>query len=97
LAINFIDIKDYRGDKKSGIKTLPVIFGLRKSKLLIGSFFLMPAIVIPLMVHQFLWLIPALMFTGLEFILINRKNYQEKWVLSLYLTGFIVLLVYLIL
>lgn len=96
LAINFIDIKDYQGDKKSGIKTLPVIFGLRKSKLLIGSFFLIPAIIIPILWQKFLWLIPALMFAGLEFVLINRKNYQEKWVFSLYLTALILLLIYLI-
>lgn len=32
LAFNFIDIKDYEGDKKAGIKTLPVLLGLKKAK-----------------------------------------------------------------
>lgn len=95
LIINFIDIKDYRGDKKAGIKTLPVILGLKKSKLLIGSFFLIPAVIIPIFWQKFFLLIPALIFAGGEFILINKKNYQEKWVFSLHLTGLIVLLVYL--
>jgi len=38
---NFIDIKDYEGDKKVGVKTLPVILGIRKAKFLISLFFIL--------------------------------------------------------
>ena len=96
LAINFIDIKDYEGDKRAGIKTLPVLLGLKRSKLIIGSFFLVSCTVVPFLMNQLLLLIPAAIFGGAGFILINKKNYQERWVFSLYLTILISLLVYLI-
>ncbi len=38
-TLNFIDLKDYEGDKNAGIKTLPVALGLDRSKKVIGLFF----------------------------------------------------------
>lgn len=96
-AVNFIDIKDYRGDKKAGIKTLPVIFGLRKSKIIIGLFFLIVYSAVYIIFRD-IYLIPSLIILGLtQFFLINRKKYNEKPVLVVYLFSVILLIFYLIL
>ncbi len=87
LAANFIDIKDYEGDGKAGIKTLPVILGLKWSKRLIGAFFF------------FAYLFAGAVFpriaifcitVGLvQFFLIKRANYSEHPVFILYLISVI--------
>jgi chlorophyll/bacteriochlorophyll a synthase len=39
LAANFIDLKDYEGDRLSGVKTLPVLLGMRPARIVISLFF----------------------------------------------------------
>lgn len=85
LAINFIDIKDYAGDKKEGIKTLPVIFGLRAGKAMIGAGAFLCCFLIGFFTGDGKILLIATLFGLLQFYLINRKNYQEKYFLALYL------------
>ena len=92
LIANFIDIKDYEGDKKAGIKTLPVILGLKNSKILIGSFFI-PAylsiyfLIKELQVIEGMGVIVYLLIFGIiQFYLINRRNYSEK---SIFLASFL--------
>lgn len=87
LAENFIDLKDYEGDKKEGIRTLPVMLGLRRSQFLIGIFFLIgyPA---AFFLFQSLPLIYLFIFIAggiIQFFLINRKDYSEKPVFLAYL------------
>lgn len=84
-GINFIDIKDYEGDKRAGIKTLPVILGLKRAKFFIGlcfmaiyssSFFLLKDIYLA---------IPFFILGLTQFFLINRKDYSERVVFVIYL------------
>lgn len=96
-AMNFIDIKDYEGDKRAGIQTLPVLWGLAKSQRIIGLFFLLAYVAAPFAVRQIVLLIPAIGAGVLQFWLINRKDYQEKWAFGLYLTSFVILLLILVL
>jgi len=100
LILNFIDIKDYHGDKASGIKTLPTILGLQLSKRIIGFIFLL---VIPC---SFLWfnsfvtlalefLFPLTFIGIMEYYFLTKKNYQEAYVFLTYqlpLLGFLVYL-----
>jgi len=86
-AINFIDIKDYEGDKKNGIKTLPVVMGLRASKILTGLFFIIAYSVASI---EFA---PAAIGGIILFFLITRKNYREDYVFYVYLTGLTILLI----
>lgn len=93
-ALNFIDLKDYEGDKKAGIKTLPVIFGLEKSKIIIGIFFLMAY-------GQTVWISKRVEFFLLmvgvgiiQYVLINRKNYNEKPVFIIYLLSMLALIIF---
>ncbi len=96
LVINFIDIKDYEGDKKEGIKTLPVILGLKKSKFIIGLFFLLAYLAVYFLINN-LYLIPVLLIFGIiGFLLINRKNYNEKPLFLIYLLSLVLFIIYLI-
>lgn len=92
-AMNFIDIKDYAGDKRAGIKTLPVLWGLEKSKRVIGLFFLLAYVAAPFAVGQTFLLIPAIGVGVVQYWRVNRKDYEEKKVFSLYLGSLAVLLI----
>ncbi len=95
-AVNFIDIKDYAGDKAVGIKTLPVLLGLEKAKLLIAFFFFLCYIGLFIVLPRLLML-PVLLSFGLaQFFLIKRKNYREGAVLAVYLSSLLLLLIYII-
>lgn len=92
-VINFIDIKDYRGDKEAGIKTIPTIFGLRKSKIIIGSFFLFLYPLTYFIIKKRYLIIPLIILGIIQFFLINRKNYSEKPVFIVYLASIIMLII----
>jgi 4-hydroxybenzoate polyprenyltransferase len=92
-AMNFIDIKDYSGDKRAGIKTLPVLWGFEKSQRVIGLFFLLACVAAPFAVGQMILLAPSAGAGIAQYWLISRKNYKEKWVFSVYLASFAILIV----
>lgn len=96
LSLNFIDLKDYAGDKEAGVRTLPVIFGLRKAKLIIGLFFLVSYIAIGGVFIDQRLIMPALSVGAVQFLLINRENYREKAVLATHLISLAGLFLYLI-
>lgn len=95
-AMNVIDIKDYEGDRQVGIKTLPVLWGREKSQRIIGLFLLLAYLVAPFAVRQIVLVLPAIGAGVVQYWLVNRKEYQEKWVFSLYLGSFVILLVVLV-
>jgi len=92
LAISFIDIKDYRGDKVEGIKTLPTVLGLKTSQLLIGLAFLILYVIVGFLLKNEKILIGLIALGCIEFWLINRKNYQEKYVFAVYLMSLLAIL-----
>lgn len=93
LSINFIDIKDYEGDKADGIKTLPVLLGLQPAKYLIATIMLIGFVVTPFLMNklQLLYiLIPAGIAT---FFLVIRKKYSDKAIMIAYaVTLFLVII-----
>lgn len=93
LAMNFIDLKDYEGDKAEGILTLPVMLGLKKAKLVIGAFFLLAYGMLCFVFLDLRLFLPAVLLGVVQFFLINKKTYEEKWVLILYLISFLSLLI----
>ena len=87
LAANFVDLKDTAGDSKTGIKTLPVIFGERRAVHLITFFtvctYLMAAVIINL-----LWVYPlCAIMTVLHIALLYRKPYNEKPIFIIYISA----------
>jgi len=60
------DFADIRGDRAFGIRTLPILIGVRRSALLISPFLVLPFLLIPVGVYGG-WLTPAaLPLTGLS-------------------------------
>lgn len=94
-VLNFIDIKDYEGDKQENIKTLPVVLGLKRSKMLIGLFFLILYPCVYFLLKEVYLLIPLTILGIIQFLLINRKNYKEKPVFIVYLISIFSLIGYL--
>jgi len=95
-AVNFIDIKDYEGDKKAGIKTIPVVFGLKKGKIIIGLFFLISYLIQYRIYNDFNLFIPSAILGSIQFFLINRRNYKENHVFLVYIISIVILILYLL-
>lgn len=96
LAINFIDLKDFKEDKKDKIMTLPVIFGLKKSKIVIGLFFFLAYITAPIAFSR-PYIFPLSFLLGsLELMFIIKENYVEKYVFYIYLPSILFLILILI-
>ena len=79
---NIIDIKDYLGDKQSGIRTLPVIFGLARAKVIIGLLFVltysMLFFVVRFLNAPLYWFFIIMCLGIAQFILINWRKYRES-------------------
>jgi 4-hydroxybenzoate polyprenyltransferase len=93
-AANFIDIKDYAGDKKAGVKTLPVVLGLKKSKFVCGIAFLLAYLAAPMFFQRPDLLLLAAILGIIQFWVVNRKKYDERPVFLIYLFSLGLLLVY---
>ncbi|HOX10844.1 MAG TPA: UbiA family prenyltransferase [Candidatus Moranbacteria bacterium] len=89
LLSNLKDIKDYEGDKKENMRTLPVVFGLEKSKYIIAALCSLVLIVVPLILELRSMLFVSIFASLFLFFLFIRKNYQEKYI-------FLVIFVYII-
>ena len=92
---NFIDIKDYEGDKKMGIKTLPTLLGLKKSKIVIGSFFLGAYPLVYFMVGDVFLLVLFLVLGVIQFFLVTKKEFREDFVFMVYVYSIVMLIAYL--
>ena len=93
-CMNFIDIKDYEGDKKAGIRTLPTILGLERSKRVIGVIFISTYLLTFFLIRD-IRLLPWMMAAGAAiYILINKKNYNEKTVFLVYLSSIAALIIF---
>lgn len=97
-ALNFIDIKDYEGDKRAGIKTLPVVLGLEKSKKLIAIFLSSGNLLVAVILYYLFGLlasIPLVVAALIQFFIINRPKYTESPVFVVYLFTLIYILSFL--
>lgn len=77
LVVNVKDIKDFAGDKAENIKTIPVIFGLERGKIIIGFLGVLALIMIALLTETKGMAITSLAFSPVLFFLVNRKSYKE--------------------
>lgn len=84
LAVNIKDIKDSSGDKKTGVKTLPVLIGNHKSRIAIGLFVLISYILIVIFLKKPILFIPAILFGIISMVIIVKKRLSEKPVFVLY-------------
>lgn len=95
LVENAKNIKDIEGDRKEGIKTLPVVLGEKWGKLVVGSLLFAGSILVPFIFYLSIPTFLAAVFFGLVlFLFAIRKNYVEKY---LFITYFLYVLVFFIL
>jgi 4-hydroxybenzoate polyprenyltransferase len=101
LAGNFVDLKDYEGDKKCGIKTFPVLLGWNTSRIVIAviTFFSYANVWYIIRDYKFMWIIEYSPFVLgiLHVFLLLRRNYKEWPVVIAYTGGLIALIVLIIL
>jgi len=79
---NIRDIKDFEGDRAGGIKTIPTLLGLKKSKKVIAIIFCFFFLLIPWYFHIYFLFIPAIIATILSWYFITKENYKD-WQISL--------------
>ena len=91
LAGNFIDLKDYKGDKATGIITLPVLLGMRNARLLIAFFTLCCYITLYFILKksvEYVWLpVPFALFACAQLFFLFKKDYKELPIFLIYLSG----------
>ena len=86
---NFIDIKDEAGDRNEGILTLPVLLGAKRAKVFIGLSFVGMYAGIGFLIQDFVLYVLAVAAGWMQFYLVNKSHYDERWIFLLYLGGLI--------
>lgn len=85
LGENVKNLKDTEGDKREGIKTLPVVLGEKTGKLIIGIFVFLATLLVPFIFFANIYAFFTAAFFGLIlFFLVNRKNFEEKYIFITY-------------
>lgn len=87
LALNFIDIKDYAGDKQAGIQTMSVLFGQKNAKLVIGVSFMLCYLMLFYIIGDSRLLLPLLVGAVVQFYFVNKTHYQEWLILVTHLVS----------
>jgi 4-hydroxybenzoate polyprenyltransferase len=77
LIVNVKDIKDYAGDKLENIKTIPVLFGLKWGKRIIGFLVTLALVLVALFTTSKGIAITSLIFSPISFFFITRQKYTE--------------------
>jgi 4-hydroxybenzoate polyprenyltransferase len=90
------DMKDIEGDKKVGIKTIPILFGDVWGQRVIGIFASLSFLLIPIFSGIYILFAPAIPAAIIVYYFVNRKPYVEKYIFRTYfafvLAGILLLL-----
>ncbi|MFC1640954.1 UbiA prenyltransferase family protein [Patescibacteria group bacterium] len=89
LVINAKDIKDYEGDRKFHVHTIPTMFGEKRGKLIISLLYIISYLVVPIILLQRQLIITAVLFGVLSYFAINAKKTNEILVAAIY-TAFLI-------
>lgn len=91
LVENVKNIKDIEGDRKEGIKTLPVLLGEKLGKLIVGFCLFFGALLVPFIFYLNLYTFWLAIFFGLIlFFLTNKQNFKEKYIFLAYFVYIII-------
>lgn len=91
------DIKDYDGDKKAGIRTLPVLIGPNKAKAVIASIISLSFLGIAFYFRDLPLIVSALLASGFIWKVFFAKEYNEKHFFIAYLSFLIIFMLVFIL
>lgn len=89
LLSNLKDIKDFAGDSCEGIKTIPVVFGLKNSKYIIASLCSLVIITVPVFLEIYSILPISICISAFLFYLFTKKEYQEKYIFFVFFLFFL--------
>ena len=78
LCLPVKDFKDIRGDVLDHVYTLPVILGVQKAKLILGSLLFILYSLSPLVLHSRALFFPALLFGGAAFWALQKSTADEQ-------------------
>ena len=78
LSLPIKDFKDIRGDALDHVSTLPVVFGEHMGKLIVSSLLFILFMASPLVLHARALFLPALIFGGLAFWIMQQGTADEK-------------------
>ena len=79
------DLKDYEGDKANEVYTIPTLFGLKRSKIIIGILVFVSFLLFPLLfLNSFLLFLISLGFGIISFLLIYDKSFKEQYLFALF-------------
>ncbi len=92
IISNVRDIKDEDGDRTGGIKTLPVLLGLKKSKKIIAGMGCFLFLLIPWYFYISSLLIPSIIVAILSWHFVTTENYKEWKVFTVYLIYLILII-----
>jgi len=84
LLVNVRDMKDIEGDKKVGIKTVPIIFGDIWGPRVVGIFASISFLLIPIFMSSYVLFASAIPASLVVYYFINRKPYKEKYIFRIY-------------
>jgi 4-hydroxybenzoate polyprenyltransferase len=93
-AANFIDLKDHDGDAKAGIRTLSGLIGLSMARKIVGGIFILTYLAawVVFDLAGCFWV--CLSAGVLQYILINRGQYDERPVFVVHLLSLVFILSY---
>ncbi|KPJ71311.1 hypothetical protein AMJ52_08720 [candidate division TA06 bacterium DG_78] len=86
LGLNFRDLADYQGDRKTEITTLFTVFGLQKGRYINAIFILLSYLSIPIILQYPLSFIATVPLGILSFYFCLKQPFQEKYVFYIYFT-----------
>ncbi|NTW26856.1 MAG: UbiA family prenyltransferase [Candidatus Moranbacteria bacterium] len=84
IISNKKDIKDYEGDKKDGMRTMPVVFGQKKANYIIATLYGLIVILMPIILNIYSMLPIAACIALFAFFLFTKKTYEEKYIFLLF-------------
>jgi homogentisate phytyltransferase/homogentisate geranylgeranyltransferase len=84
LAFNTKDLKDYEGDKANEIWSIPVIFGLKRGRIIIAVLDLVAFLLVPFVLGINNLIIPSIIFGVATFLVVLREKSKEWQVFMLY-------------
>lgn len=84
LLVTVKDIKDIEGDRAVGLKTLPVIFGKKNGKRVVGFLVGLAFLLVPIILGSWVLFWPSVASGFAAYLLINAKIYRERPIFILY-------------
>lgn len=79
VTIPLKDFKDIEGDRKDGVRTIPVILGAERARTLIGSALFACYVASPVVLHEVGLLVPSVLFGSLAFLTVRRAGRKQAY------------------